>query len=395
MSWVETAAGRVNTEWRIGSENERSKYHSMLSRAHGSPAKCLCNPNDSPVSIRRIDIDRFTLAAFPNRGVEHDPETCAFFDDGRGGGVESRYESAVKRRDDGSLSVSLAVPLGPPRSNVNVDEEEREYRAAAHRPRVVRGKMTLLGLLYLVWEQARLNRWHSSFNGSRTPQRVEYWIESAAVDLHIARGVLADHMLYALPAPSDGQVRRGWARLFAHRDEKKALVVVGELELTGSLEQRWKSVLARYGWKTTLSSELVQRVERSFRRELNASGRIIFLAILRPGRRETGVEHLVLMQTSEEYIPVDSSHELAFARAAVEQERSFYKPLRLDGADRLPDFILTDTQPHTECEVFGRDDADYLERAAEKKKNASLWYWDAVMGPTMPALPAAAQRGAA
>ncbi|HUZ48481.1 MAG TPA: hypothetical protein VMW12_01935 [Candidatus Dormibacteraeota bacterium] len=58
---------------------------------------------------------------------------------------------------------------------------------------------------------------------------------------------------------------------------------------------------------------------------------------------------------------------------AVAEGRRFYKPLRLGGADRLPDFVLTDTQPHTECKIFGRDDPDYLERAAEKKRRpASL-----------------------
>jgi hypothetical protein len=89
------------------------------------------------------------------------------------------------------------------------------------------------------------------------------------------------------------------------------------------------------------------------------------------------------------------------AERLVAQGRSFTKPLRFDaGADLvLPDFILTDTPAEVPMEVFGRSDAEYLRRKAEKGAyydeqygKAGWWNWDAAANgaaSSMPAFPPA------
>ncbi len=77
-----------------------------------------------------------------------------------------------------------------------------------------------------------------------------------------------------------------------------------------------------------------------------------------------------LMETTADFIPVASDLERQVADHLVAEGRAFTKPLRYDAdADLvLPDFVLTDTGVAAgwPMEVFGRDDADYRARRAEK-----------------------------
>jgi hypothetical protein len=55
----------------------------------------------------------------------------------------------------------------------------------------------------------------------------------------------------------------------------------------------------------------------------------------------------------------------------------------LHRADHLPDFVLYDTEPPTEIEIFGIGDPDYQAKA-ERKKQRGVWFWDATEGKDIP-----------
>ena len=95
---------------------------------------------------------------------------------------------------------------------------------------------------------------------------------------------------------------------------------------------------------------------------------------------------IALMSITAEFLPVESSYERTVAELLVMQGRSFMKPLRYNASADLvlPDFILTDTLRELPMEVFGRDDARYLQRKEEKSAHydeqygkLGWWSWDA------------------
>lgn len=95
---------------------------------------------------------------------------------------------------------------------------------------------------------------------------------------------------------------------------------------------------------------------------------------------------MALMSITAEFFPVESSYERIVADFLVMQGRSFMKPLCYQASTDLvlPDFILTDTLREVPMEVFGRDDARYLQRKEEKSAHydeqygkSGWWIWDA------------------
>ena len=83
-----------------------------------------------------------------------------------------------------------------------------------------------------------------------------------------------------------------------------------------------------------------------------------------------------LMETTADFLPVASDLERQVADRLVAEGRAFTKPLRYDAESELvlPDFVLTDVGVASgwPMEVFGRGDADYRARRAEK----SAYYRD-------------------
>ena len=116
------------------------------------------------------------------------------------------------------------------------------------------------------------------------------------------------------------------------------------------------------------------------------------------GRPNVTVVSLALMAVSPQWIPVESSHELAVAERLVQERRAFMKPLRFD-ADQdvvFPDFILRDTNEErgTPMEVWGRSDAAYRARRQEKidyyRRHFGAdrwWHWNASAKDAMPLFP--------
>ena len=75
---------------------------------------------------------------------------------------------------------------------------------------------------------------------------------------------------------------------------------------------------------------------------------------------------------SQDYLPAESSFEVAMADKLAAAGRTFTKPMRYESRPGtgpvLPDFVLTDTRPATVVEVFGvTGRADYDARAREKR----------------------------
>ncbi|WUI02840.1 DUF1173 domain-containing protein [Spirillospora sp. NBC_00431] len=83
---------------------------------------------------------------------------------------------------------------------------------------------------------------------------------------------------------------------------------------------------------------------------------------------------MAIMLTNHAWIPADSSFEVITADHLMAADRSFTKPVRYDGAQVFPDFVLTDVTPNVYLEVYGmlgRTEYDQRKRAKQAYYHAS------------------------
>ncbi|QVJ03494.1 DUF1173 family protein (plasmid) [Nocardiopsis eucommiae] len=141
---------------------------------------------------------------------------------------------------------------------------------------------------------------------------------------------------------------------------------------------------SRYGMRVQLShlhapiyarTELITRAKRSYRSvwaiQPTFARRLALIAVEPTTRNNLQAIDIAMMLTNHAYLPADSTHEVRMADALIKASRSFVKPLRYDTKESvLPDFVLTDTFPHTCVEVYGMlENPDYRQRQELKREH--------------------------
>jgi hypothetical protein len=119
--------------------------------------------------------------------------------------------------------------------------------------------------------------------------------------------------------------------------------------------------------------------------------RLLMLALVYAKREYTyQVDAVSFMLTTNNWIPIEGTHEVELLQALTEQQRRFIKPLRYDAksAAHFPNVLLLDTGDRpTPLHVVGGDDK---EKAAKEKalkgSDPALWVW--YTQREMPTLPA-------
>lgn len=369
-------------------------------------AVCLCmGRGEKRLTIKKHPSGEYGLAKFPNTGHEH-AANCVFHKESPALSGAQVYESALAESDDGMLSVRLELGLR---------EKQPVLSGGADRgPRTggstQRGRMTLLGLLHLLWQGAELNQWWPRMRGKRNGLAVCRWVSEAASSIRCGKDMLSDHLLIGV----DKDDRRGVEvseRLMVDAVSRghRLLCLLPLVKYTPQAEVDMANRLRGFPFNglpwLNMPDGLWAGALRRFRlvhAHWKAGGTVVALAQLelRAGklRPQATVVSLALMAVSSEWIPVESSHELAVCDRLVGEGRSFVKPLRYD-ADQdvvFPDFILRDAGDDrgTPMEVFGRSDAAYKARSADKARYyeenfcaGGWWCWDAASGEAMPGFP--------
>jgi len=153
-----------------------------------------------------------------------------------------------------------------------------------------------------------------------------------------------------------------------------------------------------------LDENVWEPLERRFAREIDswrAGNDVIAVVQTDPPKSSGGsmraqVVDIALMQTTRDWIPVDSGYEALVADKLVAEKRRFEKPLRFDaGEDAVfPDFWLRDTDTPTPLEVWGMSTPEYQSRRAEKTAlyddrygQDGWWSWNAGAGDSVPSFP--------
>ncbi|MBO1326216.1 DUF1173 domain-containing protein [Acetobacter sp. TBRC 12305] len=434
--WITFSDGSRGRRSWDGDEQRAARWQALLASVHGADRRphCDCRHQGAPVElvVRRSErreggrvVQAYHLARFPGQGELHGV-SCPFHErDPRGSGRDGYTQGVIQPMADGRQRVALACGLR--RRDQAAEATERTVGAenGAGGGGVRQTRMTLLGLLHLLWEEAGLSAWSPGVGRRRRWwPGVRHELERCSREIVPARGhTLADYLAVvgyrdadapALVRATVARCAAEWRVLFIGAVDRIVLLPGrqgGEfvsVRFDGAQDYDLR-ISGKAAWAASLRRRFPMAMTALARERADRDIRVIGLVaatarLVRPGERQivqARADDIALMEVEPDtLIPVASSHELRVARALCVASRSFIKPLRFDAhRDTVhPDFVLTDTgHPRgTPMEVFGRTDEAYEARRAEKAAyyrdvygQDGWWCWDAASAPgVMPAFPA-------
>lgn len=347
-----------------------------------------------------------SLRRFPHTGPAHAVVCNYYCRVNKDGGVGT-YTSDAVREDSGTLRISMnySLRVSPDKTEQPQPEDVLPPSRASVSKKLPR--LSLLGLLHLLWENTATHTWFSGFKDRRSLNGVMGRIYNEAKTICQGRTTLSDVLLLQERAACNLATIRYAAG--SHR----RLMVISELARwqdkyekgTGSLPVanpvknsmpylnidpvRWRDTLARF-WR-----------EVAWWKQ---GGKVIVIAVTDVPVCGTSsnaqVRQVCMMMVSQRFIPLDSSFEGMIEEKLVREDRSFIKPLRYDSAlnEFHPDFCLTDTGENSciPMEVWGMKTETYELHREEKTRwynerySRNWWSWDASVdkdGANIPVFP--------
>lgn len=345
------------------------------------------------LAVKSYSTGLYGLARFPKSGEEHSRD-CHYFTLRPERTGFQVYDKAVTENDDGSFSIKLAIGL-------RIADEPAlpgygtEVRHVSSRKK---GTISLLGLCHLLWQNAGLNCWWPKMEGKRTAWLVHRVLKASAGEVIAGGRRLSE--AFVLPATSPGHnddIAEAQRRMReCCRRKYRCLVLAPLADFSEDADSKMGTMLRVYPYhglpklfmaRPWLWKDTVRRFPYAYA-AWKSGAKVYAIAQVEPraGASEEGgdelkanVVSLALMAVNAQWIPFESSLELAVADCLVREERGFIKPMRFD-ADLdvvFPDFILIDTEHEGGCpmEVFGGDEPAYLAR-----REAKTLYYDRVYG---------------
>ncbi|EKZ99042.1 uncharacterized protein DUF1173 [Cupriavidus metallidurans] len=353
-------------------------------------AECGCTASrPRPKLVIRRHRDIFLLARWPDQ-AHHHAGACPFhrLALAKGGAADSLDAFRVRDghhdiRLDATLSASSRTPTKTVQRTPKGESSKPQRRSAG-----------LLAFLEYAWEQAGLNVW--SGTGSRgwnacwshlTTELAACRINGkpAADLLHVMQRWDPARKTEILAEFETWQARLTHTSAGSHRG-----IVIGELESHGQTQYGGKVVLRQSTQRFFMSAEIYARLQASFGGALAGIGKadqrcIVVLLVEKSRSNYLTVVDIAAMLANRQFLPCDSSHEVAMADHLVGHGRAFRKPLRHVGRAAVhPDFVLTDVDPEVVIEVLGMTgNPEYDARMASKRQyyrenGIPCIEWDAV-----------------
>lgn len=395
--WLDGAAYQVHDV-----RENPARYSKVLKLAHAARkhATCNCNPDLRIKLCFMAGLPYFAL--WPKEGKRHHQD-CLFHRDEIDAALgAAAARAAIVENDDGIVKIAPAFHLARKLKSATKSSTPTGSPGQVIQQRRAR----LLNILRFLWDRADLARWEGGW--TRNYYMVHRCIIYAAQDCVVGKQSLSE-LLYMPPPYKESereQINEAMtAFLTSLASAPDALEVCSGLvlgQIKAVEKERGGNVirLSQSQMCISVSDEqgalLAQRYPRenaALKSEADDCWCMVIAQVeLEAGNRLTLIDG-ALMLVSKQYLPADSSYEVAAANALVKEERTFRKPLQVEPDEALlPDFLLTDTSPRTIMEVFGMDTQEYLNRKAQKlriyqEQGERVWTWEAARREQMPAFP--------
>lgn len=371
-----------------------SAWQSALRRAHPKyEMECLCpGHGEKRLSIHYTsDTDKYCIHRYSNTGHEHAYDCCRYAPDPEKSGIGGYDDGVVEYLPEGIIRIKTLIGL-----KVHVPGKEQiEQGAVNYGTRTTRQAISPIGLLHLLWSEARLSVWHPKMDGERDDKRVMYWLRKAACSIRSGRIYISDVLCLAAFNENSKQAKRNAEIVKNATRKKNRLVVIAPLasftEERARCEKGRLPIIGFHGIPyLVLDANLWRNTANRFSQEMSAwelGHRIIAIAqVDTPKGQRAEVIDLALMMVSEQWVPVDSMLEHIVENRLRVELRFFEKPLMFDAAGNaaIPSFWLKDAVSEYPMVVFGRDDAERLGRKQkhirhydQKYGHGRWWAWDA------------------
>jgi hypothetical protein len=373
---------------------ESPAFQAKLLHAYAtrSRPRCLCVAGGVEMYTSRQD-DVVSLKRLPGTGSQHAP-SCASYEIPLDASGLGRLLGSAIRRDPwwGDSKLSLAFSLSTRRRNLDTTVRQ----AVGDTGHGTTQRLSMLGMLHYLWDQAELTHWHPSFSGRRPWAVVRKRVLDAASQMHASRRPLGEllHAPESFVEDRAHAARERRRKFFATAQaERRLALVLGELKSIYRSRDAWRLAIRHMPELPILLDDgMYRKAQARFAPELelwHADDRVRLLALVAVSVGALGAlqaTSLCLSCASSEWLPFSDQAEWSLLTVLLAEQRSFIRALPYGlappaGPARVPCAFLTDTaqgsQPLFIDQRNGRDDSG-------QEPEAWTWNW---LDEEMPSLP--------
>lgn len=383
-------------------------FQLALKDAHARSLRplCCCVSGGLPMYTAHA-FGRYLLKRMPGTGDQHS-RACGSFEtppDNSGLGELIAGGAITENPDDGTTLLKLDFRLTSRGGTPQKLAKGAEQTSA----RTDGKKLTLRGLLHVLWLESKISYWAPGFAGKRHRGLIRWLLHTNAEPMMISQGPLLE-ALYIPPVFSvteKAAQRTDRIRFFSStrgdkESPKQLKMLLGEVKSFDQLRNSHVlSILDMPDAPLVLPDDLHRRMLKNFEGvlglwEANPTGHLIALCTV--GLGSSGrymVDELTLMMVDSHWLPYSTTEEMELLERLISEMRTFSKPLLCNRPKDTP--IAGATLHDTGDELrelyllFPENDItrDVLEKYIVEMGGRSVedtWIWEVAEG-VMPPLP--------
>lgn len=299
--------------------------------------------------------DGYIVKRMPGTGSRHMPDCQSFELAADATGMDQLLGSAISEEvDTGRTMLRLGFSLSKRPSQPGHDTVASVCSSAKSSCT----KLSLKGLLYYLWDQAELTRWHPGFEGKRSWGAVRRHLLHAAEGKYTCGAPLSQRLFIPEPFSSetmaDTEARRvaTWGKVKERPGgHQQLLLLVAEAKRIEPSRFGHRLVVKHLPDSAfAIEASLYRALARRFPEELalwDASERVRLIAVATFGVSIGGVpklSELCLMPVTREWLPITSVPEQRLISRLIADRRAFIKMLSFGskGGPEMASAVLTD-----------------------------------------------------
>ncbi|MEZ2409113.1 DUF1173 domain-containing protein [Bosea sp. RCC_152_1] len=364
---------------------------------------CLCREPGIPMYVAAMG-EQFVVKRMPLSGGQHDPACDSYEPPLDLSGLGPLMGSAI-RLDPASGMAALRLEFSLTRTGSRAAPTPGASESTSVKSEGRR--LSLRGLLHLLWNEAGLTKWTSAWAGKRHWWNIRWHLIEAAKTMLVRGAPLSEVLLVPEPFRAENKDAIEQRRAIAlsgiqpqKAGPRKLMVLVGEVKEFQAARGGHRLVVKHWpGFPILLDERAWTRVQARFEAELalwaaNDTSHLITVATF--GLNATGlaiIEEIALMVVAENWIPYESAQELRLVETLAKLREQSIKGLRYASpADQpIAAALLMQHRPRPLALFVVPASADDAYEAALEEMIASRpemdsWIWHAGQGE-MPALP--------
>jgi Protein of unknown function (DUF1173) len=309
-----------------------------LAEVYGTDERPRCLCVERGIEMYVAQHAQLVIKRMPGTGAAHHP-SCPSYEAPPGEtGLGDLLGEAVIERGPERVEVRLDFPL----SHVSVPRPAQAPSAPSQSVSAAQRRLSMRGLLHLLWDRAGFSRWSPRMEGKRSWFVIRKYLLEAAAEIDAKGTPLASRLF--IPEPfrpdeSEGlKARRaaffGALRLDAAGDHVPLALLVAEVKDLIERGDGYSMILKHLpDCLLALDSTTGRQLARRFERELLAKAqqpdtRLIVGCTIRPAAEGLGhADTLAMMAVTPEWLPFEHLLERALLVELVRQGRRFLKPL--------------------------------------------------------------------